>query len=552
MQSGQNIPESLKKKYNSIEGDSLYIANKLVQLLNEFYAEGFLTASIDSVHFSADTVLAKIYRGKKYYSGEIVYMGQDGQVKEILEINNKKNKTGKFNLPEIFSIRKEIISYYENSGYPFASLYFNPVRFNDSFIHLHLKINPNDYYFIDSIIVKGDAKISRNYLYHYLRLNPGDPFNQHKINQVSKQIDDLNFLSEIKPAEVEFSENDVDLYLYLEKQKANMFNGIIGFLPENETTGKMLITGELNLNLVNSFGQGEDIFLRWERLESSTQKLNIDVGYPFIFKTNLGVDGNFELYKKDSSYLSLNAGAGLKLAIDYKKFIRGYYRHKSSSRIGNIIDSDVNFADIKSNVFGVSFYLNQLDYKYNPQKGIELNIFGGAGFKNVTESKTFLDSLNLNPDTRTTEIDAGLDFKFYFPIYKQFIFHFSNKTRYLDQFTDKDAVFFENELYRFGGANTLRGFDENAFHASVYSLQNIELRYLFERHSAFYVFWNGAYYYKNVTQQVTEDFPWGFGIGADFETTAGIFTLSYALGKQFDNPFEIRSAKIHFGYVSRF
>ena len=41
-------------------------------------------------------------------------------------------------------------------------------------------------------------------------------------------------------------------------------------------------------------------------------------------------------------------------------------------------------------------------------------------------------------------------------------------------------------------------------------------------------------------------------IGFDFETKAGIFSLSYALGKQFDNPFEINTAKIHFGYISRF
>jgi hemolysin activation/secretion protein len=124
----------------------------------------------------------------------------------------------------------------------------------------------------------------------------------------------------------------------------------------------------------------------------------------------------------------------------------------------------------------------------------------------------------------------------------------------LDQFADRDkeALFFENELYRFGGANTLRGFDENIFYASIYSIQNAEIRYLFERNSAFYLFWNGAYYYKIVTQQITEDFPWGFGVGMDFQTKAGIFSLSYALGKQFDNPIGIRTAKIHFGYISRF
>jgi hemolysin activation/secretion protein len=122
----------------------------------------------------------------------------------------------------------------------------------------------------------------------------------------------------------------------------------------------------------------------------------------------------------------------------------------------------------------------------------------------------------------------------------------------MNQFSDKDPVYFENELYRFGGAKTLRGFDESIFFASIYSIQNIEIKYLFEKNSAFYVFWNGAYYYQDITQNITEDFPWGFGIGLDFDTKAGIFSLSYALGKQFDNPFEIQSAKIHFGYISRF
>lgn len=555
LKSNQKIPESFNKNYHHIKGDSLFIRKKLIQLLNDFYTNGFLAASIDSLHFNNDTAYARIYRGNKYYRGKIGYKGDDNEIKKILNDKKAKSRAATFNLAEIFSIKQEIISYYINSGYPFVNFYFEPVRFNDSLIELQLKINPDDYYVIDSIIVKGNANISRNYLYQYLQLNPGDPFSQQKTNLISKQISDLNFLSEIKPSEIEFSENDVDLYLYLQKQKANMFNGIIGFLPENETTGKLLITGELNLNLVNSFGRGENVFLHWEKMESSTQKLNINVDYPFILRRNAGIDGNFELYKKDTSYLSINAGAGLKLIIDYQKFIRGYYRYKSSSRIGNTqVGSGMNFADIKSNVFGVSFHFNQLDYSYNPRKGLALNIFGGAGFKNITESKSFMDSLDLNADSRLAEIDAGLDLSFYYPIYKRFVFHFSSSIRYLDQFADKDQeqVFFENELYRFGGANSLRGFNENIFSASLYSLQNVELRYLFERNSAFYIFWNGAYYYKSVTQNITEDYPWGFGIGADFETGAGIFSLSYALGKQFDNPLEIRSAKIHFGYVSRF
>jgi hemolysin activation/secretion protein len=241
--------------------------------------------------------------------------------------------------------------------------------------------------------------------------------------------------------------------------------------------------------------------------------------------------------------------------LDYNKSLRGYYRYKNSSRIGNRLPStEMRYADIQSNIFGVSFRFSQLDYTLNPRKGISLNIYGGAGFKNLGNTQHITDSLNINPDHKMVEIDAGMDLKIYYPLYNRFVLHFSNTTRYLDQFAEKgkESVFFENELYRFGGSGSLRGFDENIFNASVYSLQNIEIRYLYEQNAAFYLFWNGAYYYKNVTNDVTEDFPWGFGIGADFETNAGIFTISYALGKLFDNPLEIRSAKIHVGYVSRF
>jgi hypothetical protein len=44
----------------------------------------------------------------------------------------------------------------------------------------------------------------------------------------------------------------------------------------------------------------------------------------------------------------------------------------------------------------------------------------------------------------------------------------------------------------------------------------------------------------------------GFGAGLTFETKAGIFGLSYAVGKQNSNPLDFRSSKIHFGYVNIF
>jgi outer membrane protein assembly factor BamA len=547
------VSNNIFESYRNFNGDSIEILQNLNFLINDLQENGYLSASIDSIRFDSLHVYTDLYIGTQYHWSDLDL--SDLEIKLRNELGLKISRNGTVNLIEINKIKSKILSYYENSGYPFVEVRLDDLDISNDLFNAKLIVEKGDFYTVDSIIIKGDPRISSKYIKRTLQLDNDGAFNQKKINDISKKINDLKFLKEIKPAEIEFKDQGLDLYLYLEDKKANMFNGIIGFLPKNEKTGELLITGELNLNLINSFGRGEELSLNWEKLESSTQKLDVGFIYPYLFGSNFGLDTEFELFKKDSSYLSLSAGIGFRFFLSYDDYIKAYYRYKSSSKIGDEdVSTTINFADIKSNILGVHYYLSELDYSFNPRKGIEINLFAGVGLKNTDNFQNSSDSATITKDINSTEVEAGLDLNIYFPIYKNFIFHFENRTRYLNQFveSDKEAVFYENELYRFGGAKSLRGFDESVFYASIYSIQNVELRYLFEQNSAFYIFWNGAYYYKNVLQDVTEDFPWGFGIGLDFETGAGIFSLSYALGKQFDNPFEIQSAKIHFGYVNRF
>ena len=44
----------------------------------------------------------------------------------------------------------------------------------------------------------------------------------------------------------------------------------------------------------------------------------------------------------------------------------------------------------------------------------------------------------------------------------------------------------------------------------------------------------------------------GIGLGLAFETKAGIFNISYAVGKQGNNSLDFRQAKIHLGYANFF
>ena len=75
---------------------------------------------------------------------------------------------------------------------------------------------------------------------------------------------------------------------------------------------------------------------------------------------------------------------------------------------------------------------------------------------------------------------------------------------------------------------------------------------MIESYSYFSVFWNGAFYEKKGVQSYTRDTPWGLGLGFAFNTPAGIFSINYAMGKQFNNPFDLKGAKVHFGISGKF
>lgn len=111
---------------------------------------------------------------------------------------------------------------------------------------------------------------------------------------------------------------------------------------------------------------------------------------------------------------------------------------------------------------------------------------------------------------------------------------------------------YKNELFRIGGLRTLRGFDEESIYASSYVIPTLEYRFLFEKNSNIFLFAEGAWYENHSVNSRYDDIPISVGAGINFETKAGIFNLSYALGKQQGNSFDLRIGKIHAGLTALF
>jgi len=546
IQSIDGIPHNIKLQANQTARDSLTAASKLKQLKSEIVEKGYLTASFDSLFWSKDTVTAFLRFGNEY---KWAYLKKGNVPEEYLNASRFREKlyTDQPFSPRAFArLIEASLKSAENNGFPFASIRLDSLEITDNNIHAVLNMERNQYTVIDSIILKGDAKTNQNYLKNYLSIRIGEPYNQSTLNRIPTRLKELPFINVIKPYEVGMRPGKADIYLYLDPKKASNFNGIVGIMPDNQT-GKTLITGDVELNLLNNFRQGESINLKWQRLQTRTQELNLALNYPFLFDTPFGLELGFDLYRRDTLFSNVSSLIGAQYFFKGGNYARLFYENDQSNVISSETFSIDDYIDSRINSYGVGLKFRDLDYKFNPSRGYFAEASIAAGKKkilknpNVDESE--YEDIKLNSDIYNITLNTGI----YLPLATRSVVLLRVRGAYL-----LNDNMFKNEIYRIGGLKTIRGFNEQSIFASGYGVATIEYRFLLEENSNIFLFFDqGAYEDRSVNTTIS-DTPIGFGAGINFETNAGVFSLTYALGKQLDNDIEIRNGKIHFGFISFF
>lgn len=553
------IIASIKKDYNKIsrlkyssksaskELRAKEINNALIQL----YAESYVEAQIDSSIIKERTEYVYISLNKKYKWHKLSKGNLDQVVINDINFNESDYNGQGFNYNKLLSIEESIIIYFENHGYPFASIALDSISIIDQQISAAFKLIQGPLIYIDTINIKGFTDIHPKYLYQLMDVKPGDVYNESKIKRINQQLASMNFAQELNPFTIAFTPKNATINLELQKQKINMFDGIIGFQPNSGSNNDLVLTGNLRLKLVNSFKRGELISINWRSPQGGSQNLDIGLAYPYLFNTPIGIDYEFKLLKQDSSFINIRNKPGVSFLLnaqDYVKLSANLFSSQtlsSSATNNNPIPKDI--LDMRSSIFNLELNINRLNYIPNPRKGWFIKISGGFGTKDIVKQhnidESFYDSIPLN--TNQFQFNAQVDF--FIPIFKRQTLRIANLSGLLE-----GDYLLSNELFRIGGFSDLRGFDEESLYASTFSIMTFEWRLLLERNSYINVFWNGAYTENNTQNNTIYDQPMGFGAGISFQTKAGIFALSYALGKQLGNPIEFNSGKIHFGYMARF
>jgi outer membrane protein assembly factor BamA len=553
------IPGSFKDRAGCTE----YVY-KLTDILRN---KGFTSASIDSVKFDSASANLNLYIGEHFIWSKIRTRKADTELLSAAGWDSKK-LLGKPATPDHFQTEElQLLNYMENNGYPFAKISLDSVEIDSGAINAVLSIDKGPLYKIDSIRIIGNAKISVDFMERYLGIPEGSIYRKDRLLMISRRILELPFVQEERPWSVSMLGTGSILNLYLKTKKSSQIDVLVGLLPNNDQlqSGKLLVTGQATVVLRNPFGNGESLGLDWQQLQQQSPRLNVNFQQPYMFHSPYGASLAFSLYKKDSSYINTDGLLGIQFNSSMNK--KGSIFIESTGCTVLTIDTSQiiatrqlpEVADVSSLSLGVTYDFNNTNYRYNAVRGNELYFIGSAGTKRLNKNSeiTKLKDVNDPAFDYSTLYDTALTSTYQFRLNIAGAHYFQLSRASTIRFALNAAWYqspkiYRNELYQIGGYRLLRGFDEESILASEYTVGSLEYRYLIGMNSFLFSFIDGGWAKNDVPGYAINNLYLGIGLGLAFETKAGIFNMSYAIGKEDSNPFEFRQAKIHLGYVNFF
>ncbi len=443
--------------------------------------------------------------------------------------HNKKGDTLKLKTNEVESFLKTIATRQDDQGRAFSEVSLKNLSLKNNTLLATLDVNQKKIRKINKVIVKGYSNISDRIIRHDLEIEVNDVFNSKKLQEISKLTRALSFLEEIKPPEVLFAKDSTILYLYLKKKSNNSFDGIVSF-ASNDNNNKLLFNGTLDLKLNNIFDGGEKASIFWNSIGNEKQEFSLTSRLPYIFNSRLSANIRFNLYKQDSTFLNTEFNPKIEYKVSSKSSISLNYINLTSNNLRESITNN-NIESFDRSMVGIG-------YQY---KNVKINTLNFTGL-NIS-----LDALfgNRNSDTnKSQQFQFNLEVSNTFSLNERNHIYVRNQTGIL-----LSDLLFENEIFRIGGANSMRGFNEQSIFTSQFSYVNMEYRYVTSKTSYLYTISDIGFIkaVDNLTESI-----FGLGFGYLFSIKQTQVNLGLVLGKSSNSDFDFNNAKLNVSFTSFF
>ena len=495
------------------------------------YRLGYIESTVQSVTKNTSETVAQLMLGPKYESVQIY---GDKVLFELLDLKPIET-TGSLSyhqtkVSELEVLMNQLTDALASKSFPFASVTLkNIIPIDKTTLKADLVVVTKQARQLNTVEIKGYDKFPRSFIKHYLGIKTNIPFDLKAIQTKTETLDQLSFTNQLRPAEVLFTQDTTSVYLYLEKNKSNRFDGFLGFGSE-ETTGNLELNGYLYLNLVNNLNYGESFVLNYRSDENDLKTFESKLTLPYLFKSPIGSELKLNIFKKDSTFTTAEQSVNLFYQLNPKQRLFVGIKTAQSNALEPIESSTI--IDYKTNAY-------ELRYTYQNRTPKDL-LFPVKSQMEVRFSRASRKTSALKTNQNIYLIKAA----HLFNLNKSNSLYINLNAQGIDS---KNYV--SNELLRFGGIRTIRGFEENSINASSFGVLASEYRLRLSPSLYVHSIIDAAYFNTPIK---SDQKLVGIGFGFGLLTEAGLLKFNLANGQLENQNFRFSDSKVHLSLTATF
>ena len=482
----------------------------------QIHLKGYFDYSLQLQSDEDNRLAYHFRRGKKYDGIKILYTNDSLQKPKWVSIENWPT----FVESELNSLEKVGL------GLSQAKLERLEKK-GDTLVGYWLVKKPEKARTISAIVMNGYEKFPASHMRPIEKRHLGKPFTQKRVQQIQRTLDSYRFIRSFKAPEVLFTQDSTYIYVYAEKQGANHFDGFVGFANEE---GSLRFTGYLDLALRNSLNSGEEMRLLW-RADGEQTHFEGAIELPYLFKLPISFRADLQLFKQDSTFL--NAKNHLRLGYMFtheNRLFLGMERTQSSS----LLNLNPTLANFTSRFYNIEWTLQKWrsDHPFfRDWSSFSAQI--GTGRRDEVERVTPQNKIHIH-GIHHLQISPS------HYVYLNGTFFWLRSENYV-----------VNELIRFGGIQSFRGFTENALQAHLLGSLATEYRYVLSPQLYLHTLFDIGYF-EDATSPIKKNNLMSLGFGMGLRSAGGLFRLLYASGRSNAQGFGTSNALLHLSYQAQF
>ena len=535
-------------KLIGIEAGQPYLPAAMVAGLNrvlEAYREdGFVFASVkpdvttippDQVH-----IRLRLHEGRRVRTGEITIEGNHLLSTDDLRHALGLRKGAPFSHTAFEGGIDKILALYSERGYPKTEI--EPTDFHLSEepgkVDLRLQIREGSQIRIGAVKLTGLQKTKPEVVLRELPVQVGDVFDQREIDQSFHRLVNLGYFYEVNPSLLEEGRTPAEIIFNAKVTEARTgrFMGVIGYgppttefdppIPPDGGGNRGVLTGVIEATETNLLGTGRGANFLWK--SGLLQTLKIGYIEPWAFGKPIEIGVEYSRLKQRNQFTDAESNenaASITVAARFRRLFEGLLGF-SYKRIG-LPASDPFLPAIspsmRSPIIDVADPAAQSGVKYGVTWGLTRD--SRDYFLNPTRGR--LDSVAFELSRGDFNLrKLWVDLRSYFPTWRRQVIAVG---------LHGAAAWGDNipptELFYLGGANTLRGYDEDWFFGPRRVHANIEYRLLVGRTSQCFVFTDLGTVTQVDQPTIFDPLRVGYGFGMRLESKGGLLRMDYGLAE---------------------